>query len=70
MDSSGVNFIDCVKIYTRPKSLFGWPDDPPPPQPAPSKAESGGVAQAPEQEEESADTTMAVSVKSVSPADR
>ena len=70
MDASGVNFIDCIKVYTRTKAVFGWPEDPPPPLPTPSKGEQKAGAQGAEPEEEGSNLSMVISTKTVSPADK
>ncbi|XP_064395390.1 E3 ubiquitin-protein ligase UBR4-like isoform X5 [Halichondria panicea] len=69
MDPSGVNLIDCIKVYTRTKAGFGWPDDPPPPLPTPSKAGTPGPSQGAESEDESSDMAVIVSTKTVSSSD-
>lgn len=28
LDTSGVTMLDSVKVYTKTKEAFGWPDDP------------------------------------------
>ena len=28
LDPSGVTMLDSVKVYTKTKEAFGWPDDP------------------------------------------
>ncbi len=70
MDPSGVNLIDCIKVYTRTKAGFGWPDDPPPPLPTPSKAGTPGPSQGAESEDESSDMAVIVSTKTVSSSDK
>ncbi len=70
MDQSGVNLIDCIKVYTRTKAGFGWPDDPPPPLPTPSKAGTPGPSQGAESEDEGSDMTVIVSAKTVSSSDK
>ncbi len=70
MDPSGVNFLDCIKVYTRTKAVFGWPDDPPPPPPSTGKGETPGPVQGAEVENEGSDMTMPVSTKTVSSSDK
>jgi E3 ubiquitin-protein ligase UBR4 len=26
-DASGVNMVDCIRVFTKTKEIFGWPDD-------------------------------------------
>ncbi len=70
MDQSGVNFLDCVKVYAHTKAVFGWPDDPPPPLPSSGKTDTPGPAQGVESEEEGSNVTVLVSTKAVSSSDK
>ena len=72
MDPSGVSFIDCIKVYTRSKTAFGWPEDPPVSTLSPSKRGSGQVSgsQGAESEEEGSDLSQLVSSRKVTPVDR
>lgn len=29
LDPSGINIVDCVRVYSRSKEEFGWPEKPP-----------------------------------------
>ena len=28
LDPSGINIIDCIRVYTKTKEVFGWPERP------------------------------------------
>lgn len=70
LDPSNVSFLDCIKVYTRTKAVFGWPDDPPPPLPTPSKTDLPVGTQGAESEEEGPDLSMLVSTKTISSTDK